>query len=955
MSHSTRQSIIRYFLFLLLIVTWSCGPEPTEHNHLISATQLSAPIEEADSLFTLYRDEWKFDSTEIMTLLTNIESTILQQTAVDSLDLAHIVHTKGRVLYEEGNPAGAVQMYDSALTIRMRYLPESHHAIANGHQNISLCHYRQQDYYTAIQHSLAAAKFPDSLPVDLKGPIHHQLGRCYHLVGDYYNAITYTENAIQTYRSGRDQAEEGKKDSWAYRLGLACNDMAFLQANRLKDPEAALPYLEEALDIFGGLSESSSFYRQLANTYHTTGVAYYQMDKFDPALHFYRRSLNLNQMLPRRSRQISANYNNIGIILKHQGKLEAAKTESFRSLNFIGRNGDVLQYSALYDNLGDINAQQGNTDSALVYYNKAISYLVANFSPTTVADNPAIVPQEIVDKRSALVSLSSKANMLRQKYVDTKDDRWRRLAFDTYLTVDTLVSFMRQDYRSDKSKESLVGITKPFYEQAIELSLELAAEGNPAYYHEQAFEFSEKSKAVVLLEAVRAARAKQLVENELLAQEQLYNGKKAYFEKQYALGVLQGAAATRTTAYLDSIAKYRTLHYDVLAQIDASQPAYRTLNDAIDPVSLDELRNQLLAPDEVLIEYFVGENSNYAFVVSRETLQPIPLSVEVPLDSLVTAINQGIAQRKAKGYAGPALALYRCLFEPVEPLISEGADLLIIPDDILAYVPFEALLTDSVAAADQYHFSDYPYLLNKHRIRYNYSAALLREMTALRQRAKAPKLFAGFAPAFPEGIDTTFVQFSDTLRIGALEWNISEVDAIQDIMEGEVFTERAASIDQLKTYGPEYRILHLSTHGYADRQSGDFSFLVFNGSRPSEYTQLFARDLYALQLNADLVIFSACETNTGQLKTGEGIISMARAFSYAGAASMVTTLWAVDEVVSKELMIAFYQSLSDGKEKVHTLHDIKKAYIQSPKDGLNRNAHPFYWAAYVYIGDTGSI
>lgn len=148
-----------------------------------------------------------------------------------------------------------------------------------------------------------------------------------------------------------------------------------------------------------------------------------------------------------------------------------------------------------------------------------------------------------------------------------------------------------------------------------------------------------------------------------------------------------------------------------------------------------------------------------------------------------------------------------------------------------------------------------------------------------------------------------------------------------------------------------YRILHLATHGQADVRVGDYSSLFFHASDTSAGSEkLYAGELYNLQLNSDLVVLSACETGLGEWRRGEGIISLARAFSYAGAKSIVSSLWKVEDSSTSRLMAGFYKYLRSGMTKSQALRRAKLEYFaRSP------NVEPFYWAGFIPTGDMSPI
>ncbi|MBK6930668.1 MAG: CHAT domain-containing protein [Saprospirales bacterium] len=188
--------------------------------------------------------------------------------------------------------------------------------------------------------------------------------------------------------------------------------------------------------------------------------------------------------------------------------------------------------------------------------------------------------------------------------------------------------------------------------------------------------------------------------------------------------------------------------------------------------------------------------------------------------------------------------------------------------------------------------------------------------------------------------------------LAALRASGDEVAAIANLWKGKSVYRQAATLDAFRQLAPRYRILHLSTHGQADDRNGDYAFLAFRvADEHDAYSKLYARDLYNLEINADLVVLSACETGTGKLQRGEGIVSLARAFAYSGAKSLITTLWKVNDTSTKDLMIRFYQYLKAGRPKDAALQLAKKDYLASRQAGGGAALHPFFWAGFIAIGD----
>ncbi|MCB0617025.1 MAG: CHAT domain-containing protein, partial [Phaeodactylibacter sp.] len=152
---------------------------------------------------------------------------------------------------------------------------------------------------------------------------------------------------------------------------------------------------------------------------------------------------------------------------------------------------------------------------------------------------------------------------------------------------------------------------------------------------------------------------------------------------------------------------------------------------------------------------------------------------------------------------------------------------------------------------------------------------------------------------------------------------------------------------------PHYSIIHLATHAKANDEEGEYSYLAFTEIPDSLQNELlYAKDLYSLRLQAEMVVLSACESGVGELRRGEGVISLARGFSYAGAKSLVTTLWRVSDRESAVLMQLFYRQLKEGKPKDEALRVAKLQFIDQNNGA---RAHPFFWGAFILSGDMAPI
>ena len=194
--------------------------------------------------------------------------------------------------------------------------------------------------------------------------------------------------------------------------------------------------------------------------------------------------------------------------------------------------------------------------------------------------------------------------------------------------------------------------------------------------------------------------------------------------------------------------------------------------------------------------------------------------------------------------------------------------------------------------------------------------------------------WSGFAPSF--NLNSTLVS------------NQTEIETIAKLMKGDTFLGDDASVKNFKEQALDASILHLATHAEIDNNNPLYSKLVF-----SKDSVLTASDIYTLPINAELAVLSACETGFGKVEKSEGVMSMSRAFQYAGVSSTVMSLWKVPDQETAKLMELFYKYLKKGNSKDEALKNAKTEYLKTTDDVVLK--HPFYWSGFVISGDVSAI
>jgi CHAT domain-containing protein/Tfp pilus assembly protein PilF len=333
-----------------------------------------------------------------------------------------------------------------------------------------------------------------------------------------------------------------------------------------------------------------------------------------------------------------------------------------------------------------------------------------------------------------------------------------------------------------------------------------------------------------------------------------------------------------------------------------------------------------LGAREVFVEYLLSDSGSLALVVTRDTIVAVDLGASRrELARLVEFARGTIEPRGSRPdslWRGPMRRLHERLIGPLEDagLLEGKSRLVIVPHAELHYVPFAALLGP-----------DGRFLIERHEAAVAPSASV---WIALRERsgARATGGVLAFAP-----------------RPDALPASRSEVAAIARLTRARVLTEGAATEATLRREAGAYRVLHLATYGLLNKQNPLFSFVDLAPGGGDD-GRLEVHEVFGLQLAADLVVLSACQTGLASgaladIPAGDDWVGLTRAFLHAGARNVVASLWPVQDLATAALMERFYEGFTDETDPVQALAGAQRALIAE-----RATAHPFYWAGFVAVG-----
>lgn len=329
-------------------------------------------------------------------------------------------------------------------------------------------------------------------------------------------------------------------------------------------------------------------------------------------------------------------------------------------------------------------------------------------------------------------------------------------------------------------------------------------------------------------------------------------------------------------------------------------------------------------------------------MIAREHFQYFKTPFNPSLLARTTKLfDKNFAITPYQDYIKESLPFYQeILHEPISKLDKQVRQLIIIPTAELSMIPFELLITDKIGSG----YRDLNYLFRKFSISGAHSTDFL--FRENHQNQNRLGTIMTFAPIY----DDAFEEQALKPTLTPLKWNQSEATSISKLLDGEALIGEFSTEENFKLEAAKYNILHLAMHALVDHKESMNSKLIFSAnSDSSEDGLLHAFEILNMNLPAEMAVLSACNTGIGEVKAGEGVISLATAFAYAGVPSLVLSHWNVNDESTAKLMALFYEQLAKGERKDKALRNAKLAFLQEANE---LQAHPFYWGGFVLVGDS---
>lgn len=440
-----------------------------------------------------------------------------------------------------------------------------------------------------------------------------------------------------------------------------------------------------------------------------------------------------------------------------------------------------------------------------------------------------------------------------------------------------------------------------------------------------AFFLLEKSKSTLLLEALLSVKAEKFstIPEKILSKEDIYKTTITNLEKQLN--------NKQNDALKDQLFDVKSNYRQFLDTLENNYKHYYNLKYNAKVATIKTVQKEL-NPDTAMLSFFYGNNAIYGIILDQNNTFFEKIELNKTLEQKLKLFQKQVSNPKTKitVIKENASNLYSILAAPFFNKVNQP-NLIILTDGLLNYIPFESLVKDN------------NYLVKDYAISYINSATLLKELEDKKDNKNS---LLAFAPEFEGDIYSSVRSKS----LQPLPHSKTEIQNINQFYKGNLFTNNEASLDNFKTNAANFGIIHLATHAIFDDTNPEYSYLAF-GNEDTDL--LYVADLYNLNLNANMVTLSACESGIGDLKRGEGLLSLARGFYFSGAQSISSTLWKINDASSAKLMANFYQNLSNGQLKNQALQQAKLNFIKDNKD--NALSHPYYWSGFIVSGNTEAL
>jgi len=919
------QNIVKLFVFIFPLFIYSQKIDRTFVDEIDSQARA---LERKGSFIKAYE------------MINNLITKLDQQN--DLIYLLPTYQTKSGIEQKLGRYEASIKTSSSALKIALQLKDSS--SIAYSYNLIGIGYYFLSNYDSTKVYYEKSYELKKKINADDK-----ILAVSAYNLAILYEDLAQTEKALKLYKDAEYYLLKNKEiKSFLSDIYVG---IAHLYFNK-KEVNKAEEYSEKAMDV--GLKSYGEFNPNMTFVYTSYANVLIFKKKYKESIALLRKSLKIRQETYGKFHKwtCESNYKLAEVLVLDKQFIEAeilfkraiaigekinstqylATAKSHLSKLYLAQDinldeAEKLMLSALNQNIHVFGYK--NDVTAENYYNladlakhrnqkdKFFAFITQTFNSSSYQADSL---RQVIAPYQALDALVLMGEWYSDAYKNSNDINFLIKKFALIDQEIALIKFSQKNFTSDYSKINFANEYRIVFENGLNTCWELFDKTKEQKYVEKAFELSESNRNTTLLEGLQDSKyklfgdiPKDLIDLEKNIKQDLELVKlNLYYEK---------TATTPNKAIISELLEQRILFSNRLDSLHKSFennfPRYTDLKYSNKQITTKDVQD-ILDNETQLIIYFLGNKNLFTFHISKEkitflkdeTAQGLIENTKKLKNNLITRNDIHINSKH----------LYQHLLG--DQLSKTKKKLVIIPDNVLNYIPFEILKNENNK-----------FLIEDYTISYTGSVHLFLELKNNFFQYQSPNYWAGFSPFYEDN--------------NMLSSNLDEVATIAKIVNGKEFIGDSSKKQSFLENNKEYSILHLAMHAEIDNENPMFNKLIFSDG------ELSVSEIYLSKNKANLAVLSACNTGFGKLEKGEGVMSMARAFHFSGVPSVLMSLWKVPDKETKKIMIAFYKHLEKGETNSLALKNAKLDYLRTTKD-INLK-HPYYWSGFVLNGNTNIL
>lgn len=917
------------------------------------------------------------DLTDSHEKLQRLEEKLEMQNFIEAIDRGFLYMARSRIRDFYGDLKGSSDYLLTALTefSKVNTL-DAYVKQGNIYNNLGINATRMLEFDLASDYFQQSLTVYDSLQNEEKmSSLNNNLGNLYQYMGSYDLAAKHYQRSLEFQKKNLGELHLSLADSYTNlaalygRLGqsnraLEYNNMVLRVARQngktnsdryvrqnlitsqryisVGDLENALERIVTAEEVMKDVGKLSPF--TIALYEYIKGLYYTGKGETEKGIYHYKRSIPLFEPVEDNSTmRVASVKTNLGEAYASIGELDDAIDYSLQAVEeykkiYGLKSGTV---AANYGKVATWYGLQGDFSKSMEMVDKSISATVNSYKNGLPDLNGIIFYEELIG------GLHTKANLLRAHYLTDGNIEHAQKSLQYSLLCDSVVR-IKQERGTYSDQLNLLNNYDKIYDNLVTTYYDFYSQEHKVEDLNQAFYFANRGNNVLLRHHERKISdqkfgrvPEEIVAGERQLKEEISNIKGKIFELE---GTVDSLSQERLHTLKNRLFNKNRQLDSLTVELRKQYPTYYNFMYATEMPTLNEVAANMDRGSSYL-QYITTIEGIYVFKIHNGESHFFRLETEDDFDQSLKDYLLMLSRPKLNSEAEHlplAIKLYDQLIRPVGAL---NEQLIILVDGALNKLPFETLADSSLTDTTM------PYLLGQHNVSYLNN---INQLTDEKPKPKLARQLSALAMAPDYSFGGTVFESESRTDLGKLIWTVSEAQALGAMYDTEIYTHDKATESAFKNHSKDKNILHIASHALLNGRDPLSSRIIFESDTSDSLNDgsLFVHELYNLSLDADLVVLSACSTGAGELANGEGILSLGRGFQYAGVRSVVLSHWQVNDQSTNAIMAQFHQNLVEGQTKSEALRNAKLEYISNAS---NLAAHPFFWGAFVVIGDDAPL